>query len=126
LFFEKTKVPLLINTSLVDTDLFPKAILPTDVTINSRNTNVSVTEVGETYTQVEVVSNRILFGGTLTTKNFGVGQKTMDRNWEWLDEKNYAYGSNDGIIGGGANSGGTATLNYPNVRIGSVSFYNRE
>jgi len=38
----------------------------------------------------------------------------------------FAYGSNDGIIGGGANSGGTATLNYPNVRIGSVSFYNRE
>jgi hypothetical protein len=86
----------IINTSLVDTDLFPKAILPTDVTINSRNTNVSVTEVGETYTQVEVVSNRILFAGTLTTKNLANGQKTMDRTWEYEDEKNYAFGSTTG------------------------------
>jgi hypothetical protein len=88
----------IINTSLVDTDLFPKAILPFNIVTNPRTTSLSVTDIGETYTDVEVISNRVLFTGTLTTKNLGVDQKTMDRTWEYSDEKNFAYGSDNGII----------------------------
>lgn len=83
----------IINKSLVDTELFPKAILPVNVEVNGRATNVSVTSIGETYTQVEVVSSRILFAGTLTTKNIATQQKTIDRNWEYTDEENFAWGN---------------------------------
>jgi hypothetical protein len=87
----------IINKSLIDTDFFPKAVLPLTISVNNRTTNLSVTEIGETYTQVEVVSNRILFAGTLTTKNLATGQRTLDRNWEYVDEKNYAWANDSDI-----------------------------
>lgn len=94
--YESTSAPTcyLINKSLIDTELFPKVFAPYKVTVTpeSKLTNLNITEVGETYTQVEVRSNRILFAGTLTTKNLGVGQKTLDRNWTYNDEKKYAWG----------------------------------
>jgi hypothetical protein len=83
----------IINKSLVDTAHFPKAVLPITINANKRITNLSITDISDTYTQVEVVSNRILFSGTITTRNLGVGQKTMDRNWTYTDEKKYAYGN---------------------------------
>lgn len=104
----------IINKSLVDTSLFPKAVLPITINANKRITNLSITDIGDTYTQVEVVSNRILFAGTITTRNLGVGQKTMDRNWTYSDEKKYAYGND------------TFTADTPNPDVYRASLKNQK